>query len=386
MPEKHAKILQPSSAARWLHCTPSALINARAPHEDTVYTKEGTDAHSLCEYMLRSALGEKVPNPRDNLEFYDETMEICAESYRDYCMEKLEEVEAETDAHMYIEQTLDLSRWVPESFGTADCLIISDKKLCLIDFKYGQGVLVQADHNEQLMTYAVGAVDAFGEIYDFTEVEMSIFQPRRASVDTFSMSKEDLLSWADNELAPKAKMAFEGKGDFHCGAWCKFCAISGECRERAKVVAQEMIEDYKEPETLSPEEIADLLPKLDEITSWVSDLREYALKTALSGTKYPGFKLVAGRSRRSYVDEEKVAETVREKGYDPYDTTIKSVAQMEKLLGKKLFNDLLGGYVTKNDGAPTLVPESDKRPAIEASGAKDYEDEVTKTSKKGEKS
>lgn len=384
MPDKHAKILQPSSAARWLHCTPSALINANAPHEDTVYTKEGTDAHSVCEYMLRKAMGEDVSDPRESLEYYDESMEIYAESYRDYCMEKF--LSAGEDAHMFIEQQLDLTRWVPESFGTADCIIISDGILSLIDFKYGQGVLVQADHNEQLMTYAAGAVDTFGEIYDFTEVEMSIFQPRRASVDTFSMSKEDLLSWADNELAPKAKMAFEGKGDFHCGAWCKFCAISGECRERAKVVAQEMIEDYKEPETLSPEEIADLLPKLDEITSWVSDLREYALKTALSGTEYPGYKLVAGRSRRAYVDEEKVAETVREKGYDPYDTTIKSVAQMEKLLGKKLFNDLLGGYVTKTDGAPTLVPESDKRPAIEASGAKDYEDEVTKTSKKGEKS
>ena len=371
MPEKHAKILQPSSAARWLHCTPSALINARAPHEDTVYTKEGTDAHSLCEYMLRSALGEKVPNPRDNLEFYDETMEICAESYRDYCMEKLEEVEAETDAHMYIEQTLDLSRWVPESFGTADCLIISDKKLCLIDFKYGQGVLVQADHNEQLMTYAIGAVDAFGGLYDFDTVEMSIFQPRRASVDTFSMTKEELLSWAEKELAPKALMAFEGKGDFHCGPWCKFCAISGECRERAKTMAEE---DYREPETLSPEEIADILPKLDEITAWVNDIKEYALKSALSGTEFPGFKLVAGRSRRSYSDAEEAAKAVKENGYDPYDTTIKSVAQMEKLLGKKAFNEIVGKYVVKTDGAPTLVPESDKRPAIKAASSKDYED------------
>lgn len=375
MPEKHAKILQPSSAARWLHCTPSALINANAPHEDTVYTKEGTDAHSVCEYLLRKATGEDVSDPRDNLEFYDETMEICAESYRDYCMEKL--LEAGKDAHMYIEQQLDLTRWVPESFGTADCLIISDRTLTLIDYKYGQGVLVNADHNEQLMTYAAGAVDAFGELYDFDTVEMSIFQPRRASVDSFSMTKDELLSWAEKELAPKALMAFEGKGDFHCGSWCKFCAISAECRERAK----EMVKDYKDPETLSPDEISEILPKLDEITSWVNDLKEYALNAALSGTKYQGYKLVAGRSKRSYSDEEEVVKTVREKGYDPYDTSIKSVAQMEKLLGKKLFNNLVGKYVVKTEGAPTLVPESDKRPAIETGGSEDYEDEDTKNNK-----
>ena len=140
MPDKHAKILQPSSAPRWLHCTPSALINANAPHEDTVYTKEGTDAHSVCEYMLRKAIGEDVEDPRESLEYYDESMEICAESYRDFCMEKF--LAAGEDAHMFIEQALDLTRWVPESFGTADCIIISDGVLSLIDFKYGQGVLV----------------------------------------------------------------------------------------------------------------------------------------------------------------------------------------------------------------------------------------------------
>ena len=367
MPNTHAKVLQPSSMDRIIHCTPSALINARAPSKDTEYTREGTCAHSVCEWLLRTALGEKCDDPREGLEYYDESMLFCAEGYRDFCMEALSQ--AGEGAKLLVEQRVDITKWAEGCFGTADAVIVSDKILWVIDFKYGQGVLVEAKENYQLMCYGLGAVAALGDIYDFEKVRLSIYQPRRSSVDSWDTTRTELLKWADEVLAPAAKEALDGSGPYACGKWCKFCAISGECREQAK----EMALDYEEPATLDPSEIAELLPKLDELEAWIKAVRSLALERALDGTKYPGFKVVAGRGRRVFSDEDGAAAAIEKAGYEPWEKKLRTITALEKEMGKGPFQKVVGQYIEKKDGSPTLVPESDSRPEYVEGGAGDYE-------------
>lgn len=367
MPDTHAKIFQPSSMSRTIHCTGSAEPNARAPSTNSVYSREGTDAHSVCEWLLHTAIGESVEDPRENLSYYDETMLFCAEGYRDFVLEAL--ASAGPGARLLIEQRVDLSRWVKGCFGTADAVVVSDKELHVIDFKYGQGVLVEAKENAQLMCYGLGAVAALGDLYDFEDVRLSIYQPRRSSVDTWDTTRTDLLHWADRVLVPAAKEVLSGKVRYACGSWCKFCAISGECREQAR----EMAKDYEDPATLSPEEIAELLPQLDEISSWVKAVQERALSMALEGKDIPGYKVVAGRSRRIIADEDAAAKAVESSGFSPWEKRLKTITDLEKEMGKQCFAQVVGPFVTKPEGAPTLAPESDRRPPIEKLGGAAYE-------------
>ena len=367
MPDIHSRLFPPSSMSRLIHCTGSAEPNARAPAKDSEYTREGTDAHSVCEWLLRTALGEKVADPRENLKYYDESMVFCAEGYRDFCMEAL--AEAGEGAKLLVEQRVDLSNWIPGCFGTADCIVVSDKVLHVIDFKYGQGVLVEAKENAQLMCYGLGAVAALGDLYDFEEVRLSIYQPRRSSVDTWETSRSALMKWADEILVPAAKKVLSGNVNYACGSWCKFCAISGECREQAK----ELSKDYEEPATLEPEEIAELLPKLDDISNWVKSVQEKALEMALAGKSLPGYKVVEGRSRRIISDETNAAKAITDAGYDPWNKKLKTITDLEREMGKALFSQVVSAYVTKPEGAPTLAAESDSRPPIEIAGRAAYE-------------
>lgn len=367
MPDVHSRLFPPSSMSRLIHCTGSAEANARAPAKDSEYTREGTEAHSVCEWLLRTAIGEKAEDPRENLNYYDESMLFCAEGYRDYCMEAL--ANAGKGARLLVEQRVCLENWIPECFGTADCIVVSDKVLHVIDFKYGQGVLVEAKENAQLMCYGLGAVAALGDLYDFEDVRLSIYQPRRSSVDTWDTTKTSLLSWAETVLVPAAKEVLEGKVNYSCGSWCRFCAISGECREQAKAYAK----DYEEPATLEPSEIAELLPKLDDISSWVKSVQEKALEMALAGESLPGYKVVEGRSRRIISDEDNAAKAIEGAGYDPWNRKLKTITDLEKEMGKTLFSEVVSAYVTKPEGAPTLAPESDNRPALKIAGRAAYE-------------
>lgn len=361
---KHA-LLSASASKQWLNCPPSAKLCADQEDRASPYAQQGTDAHELCEYKVLKALGQAATDPTGNLEFYDAEMENCTEEYRNYVIEQLEESKALcSDPIVLVEQRLDFSKWVPEGFGTGDCLIVADDVLHIIDFKYGLGVLVEAEHNPQMMCYGLGALDIYDGIYDIKTVKMTIFQPRRDNISTCTMAKDELLTWADTVLAPTAKLAFEGKGEFKAGDHCTFCKVKATCRKRAEYNLELAKYDFEMPANLEDAEIAAILPKVDDLVSWVNDIKEYALQQALSGTKYDGYKVVEGKANRKYTDEKAVAFIVKDNGYDPYEKKLLGITAMTSLLGKAKFNELLGGLIEKPQGKPTLVPESDKRQAL----------------------
>lgn len=361
---KHA-LLSASSSNRWLNCPPSARLNAQPETTVSSYALEGTEAHTLCEFFLKEALGMKADDPRGRLTFYTDEMKQAATVYVDHILECLEAAKLTTpDPLVFIEQRLDFSDYVPEGFGTADCVIIAENTLSLFDFKYGTGILVDAEKNSQLMLYGLAATLMFDVLYDFDKVQMTIVQPRRDNISTYSISKEELMHWAEKTVRPIAKLAFEGKGEFKAGKHCQFCAVKATCRERAEANLALAQYEFCEVELLSDEEVADVLDKADDLISWAKDVKEYALSSAISGKAFPGYKLVEGRSNRKYTDEEAVAEAVSKAGYEPYEKKLLGITAMTTLLGQRQFNELLGHLVMKPEGKPTLVPESDKRPVM----------------------
>ncbi len=359
---EHA-FLSASSSQRWLKCPPSAKLCAGAEDTAGVYAREGTEAHKVCEYLLNKALGRPAEDPAGRLMFYDAEMKYAAEGYRDFVMDQVEDAKKLCgDPLVCVEQRLDFSRWVIRGFGTGDCVIVADGLLHIIDFKYGAGVPVSAADNPQLKCYALGAADTFGGLYGVERVRLSIYQPRRENVDSFDMAAEDLLKWGDEVLAPAAKLAYEGKGEFAAGDHCRFCRVKATCRKRAEYATELARCEFKEPAMLDVNEIADVLKTADTLISWAEDVKAYALSQALGGVRYPGFKLVEGRSNRKYADEVEVARIVSGAGYDPYEKKLLSVTAMQKQLGKKKFEELLGGAVVKPRGKPVLVPDTDARP------------------------
>lgn len=364
MATKHA-VLSASSSERWLNCPPSARLCEAYEDKGSDYAAEGTDAHTLCEYRLKQALGIPAETPIENLSWYNEEMEECAAEYAAYVLELLETAKQTcSDPVVLIEQRVDFSRWVKEGFGTADCIIIADGVMNIVDYKHGKGVEVSAEANPQMMLYALGALEIFDGIYDIDTVRMTIFQPRKSNISVYEMPKDELLEWADTELTEKAQLAYEGQGNFHCGEWCRFCKAKAECRERAEANMTLARYNFQAPALLNDEEIADILGKVDALTTWAADVKEYALQQAVNGKDWPGWKLVEGRSNRKYTNEAVVAATVESAGFDPYDRKVLGVTAMQKLLGKSRFEELLTPYIEKPQGKPTLVPESDKRPAM----------------------
>lgn len=364
---KHA-YLAASASERWLRCPPSAKLCAQEEDRGSPYAQQGTDAHELAAYLAEKALGRNSRDPTENLTWYDAEMQEAAENYAAFVMEQVAEAKKLcADPLVCIEQTLDFSKWVEHGFGTGDCVIVADDLLHIVDLKYGVGILVSASGedgtgNSQLKCYALGALDTFGDLYDIRRIKLSIFQPRRENVDTFEMTKEDLLKWADEVLAPIAKLAYEGLGDFAAGDHCQFCKIKANCRARAEYSMELAKYEFAEAPTLDADEIAAILPQIDSLVSWAEDIKEFALQQALSGVRYPGFKLVEGRSNRKYTDEAAVAQVVSLAGYDPYEKKLLGITAMTKQLGKKKFDELLSGLVAKPQGKPVLAPNSDKRP------------------------
>ena len=366
---KHA-YLSASASHRWLACPPSAKLCANILDQASEYAQQGTDCHELCAYLVGKALGRDVIDPTENLTYYDAEMQNCAEEYRNYVLEQIEAAkEFCKDPQVMIEQRLDFSRWVENGFGTGDCVIVADEILQIIDYKHGLGILVSAGDNEhggnsQMMCYALGALEVFGDIYDINQIKMTIFQPRRNNISTYTISKEDLLKWADEVLAPTAQLAYVGKGEFNAGDHCTFCKVKATCRKRAEYNLELAKYDFEMPATLDDTEIAAILEKIDEMISWGNDIKDYALQQAQSGVHFEGWKIVEGRSNRKYTDENAVADTVKDAGFDPYEKKLLGITAMSTLLGKKKFEELLGGLIYKPPGKPTLVPESDKRPAM----------------------
>lgn len=374
-PSEHA-VLSASSANRWLHCPPSVRLSEGYMDKASVFAMEGTSAHELCEYKLRSALSMEAENPTENLDFYNAEMEECAEGYATYILELVEKAkETCSDPVVMVEQRVDFSRYVPEGFGTADCIIIADETLNIVDYKHGKGVEVSAEDNPQMKLYALGALELFDCLYDISKVQMTIFQPRLSNISVFVMDKADLLNWANDELTAKAELAFEGKGELCCGEWCKFCKAKSNCKERARVNMEMAQYEFRKSSLLTDEEVVKILSRIDELTSWASDVKNFALEQAVRGKQWPGWKVVEGRSNRKYTDEGAVAQVVKNAGYNPYDEKIMGITNMTKMLGKEKFNELLGDFVERPQGKPTLVPEDDNRPEMNTA-KEDFKEEI----------
>lgn len=357
-------LLAPSSSERWISCPPSAMKNATVADTSSIYAQQGTSAHEIGAYKIEKALGHRVRDPTPDLTYFDEEMEEHTDAYCEFIMEQVQAAKQTcADPLVLVEQRLDFSRWVQDSFGTADCIIVADGVLTVVDFKYGLGVLVEAEGNPQMRMYALGALHLFEALYDIHTIRTIIFQPRRDNVSTAEISKNDLLIWAEEVLIPAAKLAAKGEGEYKAGKHCQFCKVKTTCRKRAEYNLEMAQYDFAVPDTLDYEEISAILDRADTFISWVNDIKEYALEQAISGRSFPGYKVVEGRSNRKYTDENAVAQAVTDAGFDPYEKKLMGVTAMTKLLGKKQFDTLLGSLIEKPKGKPTLVPESDKRPA-----------------------
>ena len=366
---EHA-VLSASGSHRWLNCTPSARLELEFENTGSEAAREGTAAHALCEHKLKRALHMRSRRPASD---YDsDEMEECTDAYVDFVMEQYEAAKQVCeDPVILIEQRLDFSCYVPDGFGTGDCLIISDDRLHIIDFKYGMGVLVEAEGNPQMKLYALGALAVYDALYDIREVSMTIFQPRRENVSTWTIPVEDLKAWAENELKPRAKMAYDGEGEYLPGEWCTFCRAAVRCRARAEEKPKLAQTEFRMPPLLTDAEIEDILAVLPDLTKWANEIAAYALDAALNhGKEWNGFKVVEGRSVRKYRDEAAVAEAAKEAGYkDIYRQSLIPLTEMQRLMGKDRFEEILGGLITKAPGRPTLVPKSDRRPAMSVSNA-----------------
>ena len=363
-------VLSASGSHRWLNCTPSARLELEFENTGSEAAREGTAAHALCEHKLKRAL--HIRSRRPVSDYDSDEMEECTDAYAEFVMEQYEAAKQVCkDPVVLIEQKLDFSCYVPDGFGTGDCLIISDDRLHIIDFKYGMGVLVEAEDNPQMKLYALGALAVYDALYDIREVSMTIFQPRRENVSTWTVPVEDLKAWAENELKPRAKMAYDGEGEYLPGEWCTFCRAAVRCRARAEEKLRLAQTEFRMPPLLTDAEIEEILAVLPDLTKWANEIATYALDAALNhGKEWNGFKVVEGRSVRKYRDEAAVAEAAKEAGYkDIYRQSLIPLTEMQRLMGKDKFEEVLGGLITKAPGRPTLVPKSDKRPAMNVSNA-----------------
>ena len=371
-PEKHAK-LSASSAHRWMNCNPSANLEREFTDRTSEAAAEGSAAHALCEHKLRKAL--KMRSTRPVSKYDTDEMEMYTDSYVEFVLEQIDVAKQHcADPFVLIEQRLDFSCYVPDGFGTGDCLIVADKLLHIIDFKYGLGVLVNAEENPQMMLYALGALQLFDALYDIDTISMSIFQPRRENVSTWTITVAELEEWAEKTLRPKAELAFKGEGEFNPGPWCTFCKAAVKCRARAEEKLALARYEFAKPPLLTDEEIEDILSRLDDLTKWANEIAAYAQDAAIHhGKQWNGFKLVEGRSIRKYSDESAVVAAATAAGYrDIFKKSLIPITEMEKLMGKKTFTEVLGGLVIKPQGKPTLVPASDKRLAIHTGANHDF--------------
>lgn len=367
-------ILSPSSAKRWIHCTPSALLAEAAGSKSSVYAEEGTLAHEIAEYALTQYLeGKYDPIMDEALPIRDEHLKNplfnidMANYIRDYCDyvigEEYEMQKSDWSSKMYLERRVDITDFAPDSFGSVDVTLVSYKTIHIIDLKFGAGVKVFADHNEQMMLYALGALGALkaAASQSIINIRMTIAQVRLDHYDTFEMSKGELLDWAEKVLKPAAKAAIQGKGKQVIGSWCGFCPVKAQCRAQRDAILADF-DEKPEPLLLSDEEIVDLIGKIDKYKSWIESVNKYVYDKAIQGHKWEGYKLVAGRSSRVIKDEAKIRQALLNEYLEDevLNIKLKGISDLEKLVGKKVFSARFGDAIESRPGAPKLVPESAK--------------------------
>lgn len=374
MPDIHAR-LSASGAKKWINCPGSIQLEENFEDKPSQFAEEGTNAHALGEAKIRLATKEynrtKYHNAIRNLEI-TEDMEDYAESYKNYVIERYNSALQKTpDAILMLEQRLDFSKYVPDGFGTGDAVIIAEGKLEIIDLKYGKGVEVSAVDNPQLRLYALGAYEAFDMLYGFDTVEMTIYQPRLDNISSENISVAELLEWG--ESVKKAAQFANDDNVIECvaGKHCDtgFCKARPVCRAYAEERQKMAVYDFKSPAMLTVAEIADIIEQSASLEKWAKLVCDYALEQAYKhGVEYPGYKVVEGRSNRKYSKpDSEVAKILTDNGYQESDILVhklKGITDIEKLLGKKTFAEVLGSYVVKPPGKPTLVCSEDKRPAI----------------------
>ena len=387
MPELHAK-LSSSASKRWLGCPGSVKLSEHYPNGSSIYADEGTIAHGMAEGMIskNDKLVQKYEveaakfygeHPELNGTFLD--MKMILQPYVDYVFEEYAaQVHEDGAAQLMTEERVDLTEYIPGGFGTSDVVILRQGRLHIIDLKYGKGVSVSAEDNPQLKLYALGTLARFDMLYDIEDVVMTIYQPRLDNVSTDTIKAKDLYAWGEEVIKPGAQLALSEDAPVHAGDWCQFCPARYDCKERARDAME--LQKYLGQMVLSPEEIAEILGKIDRLTKFAEDIKDSALTKALDGEEIPGWKVVEGRSIRKYVgSEEEIVRQCEGAGYDQallYERKLLTITNMEKLMGKKQFAEVLGAYVEKPEGKPTLAPESDKRPAItNNSAAEDFADE-----------
>ncbi len=374
-------LLSPSASHRWLHCTAAPRLEEGIKDEGSDYAAEGTLAHAYCAMKLKEFLGLPTDGEKEEIAALQEKygtgeMSEYTDTYATIVLEKFNAARAVTpDAQLLVETRLDFSDYVPEAFGTADAIIIADGTMEIIDFKYGKGVKVSAVENPQMMIYALGAYARFAFEYRIDNLRATIVQPRIDNLSEYEITVEELTSWASNVLTPAAEKAYKGEGPQTPGSWCQFCKVKNQCRALADKCKAAVAVD---PKLITPEELAkDVLPMVPIVKTWISGVEEFALAQALSGVQLPGWKIVEGRSIRKITDTDSVADALTKSGYTQSDIykpiEMRTITELEKLVGKKQFAALCGEWVNKPQGKPTLAPESDKRKAIDPA-ADDFKD------------
>lgn len=392
-------LLSPSAASRWLNCTPAPRLEADLPDSASTYAAEGTLAHSVCELLARKKFTIVKPSAHNTAlkklkknALWDDEMLTAAATYVENLLERY--MSFPNKPCIAFEVKVDITDYVPEAFGTCDCAMIGGEELIITDYKHGKGVPVSPQNNPQMMLYALGALKLYRPIYGdaIKRVSMYIDQPRLDSYSGHTMTVDELLAWGEITVKPKAALAHMGMGDFVPGDWCRFCRAKAQCRARAG--AHTALEDFKDallptaenaaqaeqdgmggipaPPLLTDKEVGDLLKRGEALVEWYNSLKEYALGSLLNGKPIPGWKAVEGRSSREWSDQDKALEAILTAGHPRelvYDTVPKTLAQLEKIIGKGPFAELAGAYIIKPPGKPALAVESDKRPVYSSAAA-----------------
>lgn len=368
-------LLSASGSKRWLACTPSAKLEEKFKDSSSSFAKEGTLAHEFGDFALRLH-NEEITEGRykeatDRLkqsEFYSREMPTEVAKYTTYVIEQLAAARKDTpDAKLMVEERLDFSHVVKNGFGTGDATIVADNVMEVIDLKYGKGVKVDAEENPQLMLYGIGALRANEFLYDIDTVVLTIIQPRLNSISSWTISTEDLLKWAEEQVKPRAELAYSGKGELVAGDHCRWCKAKAKCRAFANLNNQLAKLDFQEPHLLTEEEVIEVYESLPRLLDWAKSVGAYLSARAIAGEQVTGYKVVEGKSNRKWTDTELALEVLRAEGFTEEqitNTKIKGIGDISDLMSKDDFEAKLSAFIVKPQGKPVLVPESDKRPAM----------------------